>query len=134
MDIKSLKLLKAGDVVTAIRIPCAWGGARFYFEKVRDRNVWDFALLNVASGMVISNGVIDKIRIAVNGAAARPLRLTAVEDAVRGKPANASTGAMAGKVAVQGAVALQFNAYTIPLMKNLVHRAIGGLEDAVWTS
>ena len=134
IDITSLHILKPGSLLTAIRIPSAWAGAQFYFEKVRDRNVWDFPLLNVASAMVISNGVIDKIRIAVNGAAARPLRLTAVEDAVRGKPANASTGAMAGKLAVQGAVALQFNAYKIPLMRNLVKRAIGGVEEAVWTS
>jgi xanthine dehydrogenase YagS FAD-binding subunit len=134
IDITSLHVLKPGELLTAIRIPSAWAGVQFYFEKVRDRNVWDFPLLNVASAMVISNGVIDKIRIAVNGAAARPLRLTAVEDAVRGKPANASTGAMAGKLAVQGAVALQFNAYKIPLMKNLVKRAIGGVEEALWTS
>ena len=134
IDITSLHVLKPGDLLTAIRIPSAWAGAQFYFEKVRDRNVWDFPLLNVASAMVISNGVIDKIRIAVNGAAARPLRLTAVEDAVRGKPANASTAAMAGKLAVQGAVALQFNAYKIPLMRNLVKRSIGGVEEAVWTS
>jgi xanthine dehydrogenase YagS FAD-binding subunit len=134
IDITSLHVLKPGELLTAIRIPSAWAGAQFYFEKVRDRNVWDFPLLNVASATVISNGVIDKIRIAVNGVAARPLRLKAVEDAVRGKPANASTGAMAGKLAVQGAVALQFNAYKIPLMKNLVKRAIGGVEEAVWTS
>jgi xanthine dehydrogenase YagS FAD-binding subunit len=134
IDITSVHVLKPGELLTAIRIPSAWAGVQFYFEKVRDRNVWDFPLLNVASAMVISNGVIDKIRIAVNGAAARPLRLTAVENAVRGKPANASTGAMAGKLAVQGAVALQFNAYKIPLMRNLVKRAIGGVEEAVWTS
>jgi xanthine dehydrogenase YagS FAD-binding subunit len=134
IDITSLHVLKPGELLTAIRIPSAWEGVQFYFEKVRDRNVWDFPLLNVASAMVISNGVIDKIRIAVNGAAATPLRLTAVEDAVRGKPANVSTGAMAGKLAVQGAVALQFNAYKIPLMRNLVKRAIGGVEEAVWTS
>jgi xanthine dehydrogenase YagS FAD-binding subunit len=134
IDITSLHVLKPGELLTAIRIPSAWASARFYFEKVRDRNVWDFPLLNVASAMVVSNGGIERIRIAVNGAAARPLRLKAVEDAVRGKPANAATGEMAGKLAVQGAVALQFNAYKIPLMRNLVKRAIGGVEEAVWTS
>ena len=45
---------------------------------------------------------IERIRIAVNGAAARPLRLKAVEDAVRGKPRTAATGEMAGKLAVAG--------------------------------
>ncbi|MGA2426981.1 MAG: xanthine dehydrogenase family protein subunit M [Candidatus Acidiferrum sp.] len=134
VDITSLHVLKPGELLTAIRIPSAWAGAQFYFEKVRDRNVWDFPLLNVASAMVVSNGGIERIRIAVNGAAARPLRLKAVEDAVRGKPAIAATGSLAGKLAVQGAVALQFNAYKIPLMRNLVKRAIGGVEEALWTS
>ncbi len=134
IDITSLHILQPGDLLTAIRIPSAWAGAQFYFEKVRDRNVWDFPLLNVASAMVVSGNNIERIRIAVNGAAARPLRLKAVEDAVRGRPANAATGDMAGKLAVQGAVPLQFNAYKIPLMRNLVKRAIGGVEEATWTS
>jgi xanthine dehydrogenase YagS FAD-binding subunit len=134
IDITRLHILQPGDLLTAIRIPSAWAGAQFYFEKIRDRNVWDFPLLNVASAMVVSGGGIERIRIAVNGAAARPLRLKVVEDAVRGKPANAATGEMAGKLAVQGAVPLQFNAYKIPLMRNLVKRAIGGVEEATWAS
>jgi xanthine dehydrogenase YagS FAD-binding subunit len=133
IDITRLHILKPGDLLTAIRIPSTWAGARFYFEKVRDRNVWDFPLLNVASAMVVSNGSIERIRIAANAAAARPLRLKVVEDAVQGKPPNAATGEMAGKLAVQGAVPLQFNAYKIPLMRNLVKRAIGGVEEAKWT-
>src|SRR5271169_2799539 len=85
LDITRLHILKPGDLLTAIRIPSTWAGARFYFEKVRDRNVWDFPLLNVASAMQISGDTIEGIHIAVNGAAARPLRLRAVEDAVRGQ-------------------------------------------------
>jgi xanthine dehydrogenase YagS FAD-binding subunit len=134
IDITSLHILKPGELLTAVRIPSTWAGTQFYFEKVRDRNVWDFALLNVASAIKVSNGGIERVRIAVNGAAARPLRLKLVEDAVRGKPANAATGEMAGKLAVEGAVPLQFNAYKIPLMRNLVKRAIGGVKEAVWTS
>ena len=134
IDITRLHILEPGDLLTAIRIPSTWTGAQFYFEKVRDRNVWDFPLLNVASAMVVSGDTIARIRIAVNGAAARPLRLKAVEDAVRGKPPSAATGEMAGKLAIQGAVPLQFNAYKIPLMRNLVKRAIGGVEEAKWAS
>jgi xanthine dehydrogenase YagS FAD-binding subunit len=134
IDITRLHILQPGDLLTAIRLPSAWAGAQFYFEKIRDRNVWDFPLMNVASAMVTSGDRIERIRIAVNGAAARPLRLKAVEDAVRGQPANTSTGEMAGKLAVRGAVPLQFNAYKIPLMRNLVKRAIGGVQETTWAS
>jgi len=134
IDITRLHVLRPGELLTSIRIPSTWAGERFYFEKIRDRNVWDFPLLNVASAMAVSGNRIDQIRIAVNAAAARPLRLTTVERAVRGMPPNAATGEMAGNLAVQGAVPLQFNAYKIPLMRNLVKRAIGGVEQAKWVS
>ena len=138
IDITRLHILQPGDLLTAIRIPSTWAGAEFYFEKIRDRNVWDFALMNVASAIVTSGDRIERIRIAVNGAAARPLRLKAVEDAVRAKPRDAATGEMAGKLAVQGAIPLQFNAYKIPLMRNLVKRAIIGMGtgagEATWAS
>jgi xanthine dehydrogenase YagS FAD-binding subunit len=132
IDITRMNVLTPGELLTAIRIPSTWAGAQFYFEKVRDRQVWDFPLLNVASAMVVSGGNIERIRIAVNAAAARPLRLTAVEDAVRGKPNNTATGEMAGKLAVEGAVPLRFNGYKVPLMRNLVKRAIGGVAEATW--
>ena len=134
IDITRLNILRPDDLLTAIRIPSTWASAKFYFEKIRDRNVWDFALLNVASAMVVSGGAIERIRLAVNGAAARPLRLKAVEAAVRGQAPSPATGEMAGKLAVQGAIPLQFNAYKIPLMRNLVKRAIGGVEEAKWES
>ncbi|HZP04878.1 MAG TPA: xanthine dehydrogenase family protein subunit M [Terracidiphilus sp.] len=127
-DITRLNIIQPGDLLTAIRIPSTWAGAKFYFEKVRDRNVWDFPLMNVASATVLSGGNISRIRLAVNAVSPRPMRLKNVEDAVIGKPADASTGEMAGKLAVQGAVPLQFNAYKIPLMRNLVKRAVGGVS------
>ncbi len=129
-DITRLNILKPGDLLTAIRIPATWAGSKFYFEKVRDRNVWDFPLMNVASAIKISGGTIRDIRIAVNAVAPRPMRLKVVEDAMRGKAANADTGEMAGKLAVQGAVPLQFNGYKIPLMRNLVKRAIVSGQEA----
>jgi len=134
IDITHMNILEPGHLLTAIRIPSTWAGTQFYFEKVRDRNVWDFPLLNVASAMRLSGDTIQNLRIAVNGAAARPLRLKAVEDSVRGKPRSAATGEMAGKLAVQGAVPLQFNAYKIPLMRNLVKRSISGAQEAAWAS
>ena len=132
IDITRMNVLKPGDLLTAIRIPATWAGAQFYFEKIRDRQVWDFPLLNVASAMVVNGGNIERIRIVVNAAAARPLRLTAVEDAVRGKPRSAATGELGGKLAIEGAEPLRYNGYKLPLMRNLVKRAIGGVEEAKW--
>ena len=48
--------MKPQELLTAIRIPNSWAGARFYFEKVADRDAWDFALVNVAAAIVVNNG------------------------------------------------------------------------------
>ncbi len=134
IDIQRLTVLRPGDLLTAIRIPSTWAGATFYFEKVRDRQVWDFPLVNVASAAVFSGGNIQRIRIAVNGVAARPLRLKQVEDAVTGKPRNEATAAMGAEIAIRGAEPLRYNGYKIPLMRNLVKRSIRGVEEAKWAS
>jgi xanthine dehydrogenase YagS FAD-binding subunit len=133
-DITHMTVLNPGDLLTAIRIPAAWAGTQFYFEKVRDRQVWDFPLVNIASAAVFSGGMIERIRIAVNGVAARPLRLKQVEDAVRGKPRNEATAEMAGQLAIQGVQPLQHNGYKVPLMRNLVKRSIRGVKEATWVS
>jgi xanthine dehydrogenase YagS FAD-binding subunit len=126
IDITRMTALAPDELLTAIRIPSTWAGAEFYFEKIRDRNVWDFPLLNVAAAAKVAGGNIDAIRIVINAAAARPLRLHAVEAAVVGKPRNEQTAALAGELAIAGAQALRHNGYKIPLMRNLVKRAIRG--------
>ncbi len=133
VDITRMTVLAPGELLTAIRIPPTWAGAQFYFEKVRDRNVWDFPLLNVAAAAKYSGENITGIRVVINAAAARPLRLHAVEAAVVGKPRNEETATLAGQIAIQGAQALRYNGYKVPLMRNLVKRAIRG-GGGTWTS
>ena len=124
IDITRMTVLEPGDLLTAIRIPATWAGSKFYFEKVRDRQVWDFPLVNVASAVKVSGGNIQQARIVVNAVAAHPMRLRAVEDAVAGKAQNEETASMAGELAVTGAQPLAHNGYKIPLMRNLVKRAL----------
>jgi xanthine dehydrogenase YagS FAD-binding subunit len=124
VDITRMTVLEPGDLLTSIRIPGTWAGAKFYFEKVRDRQVWDFPLVNVASALKISGGNIQQARVVVNAVAAHPMRLHAVEAAVAGKAQNEDTAAMAGDLAIQGNQPLAHNGYKIPLMRNLVKRAL----------
>jgi xanthine dehydrogenase YagS FAD-binding subunit len=132
-DITRMTVLRPGELLTAIRIPATWAGAQFYFEKVRDRQVWDFPLVNVASAMKASGGTIQAVRVVVGAVAATPLRLTAVETAITGKPRNHDTAQMAGELAVDGAQTLRYNGYKVPLMRNLVARAIRGSSTAATT-
>jgi xanthine dehydrogenase YagS FAD-binding subunit len=123
-DITRLTSLKPEEILTAVRIPNSWAGARFYFEKVADRDAWDFALVNVAAAIVVDNGVVTRSRIACGGVSAVPRRLTVVEEVIQGKPAEEATAKLAGQSAVRGARPLNYNQFKIPLMANLVTRAV----------
>jgi xanthine dehydrogenase YagS FAD-binding subunit len=124
IDITRMTVLEHGDLLTHIRIPSTWAGARFYFEKVRDRQSWDFALVSVASAIVVAGGRIERARIAVNGVAPKPMRLPDVENLVQGMPPNEDTAAAAGELAIRGARPLRHNDYKLPLTRNLVRRAL----------
>ena len=133
IDITRMNVLAPNEILTAIRIPSTMAGAQFYFEKVRDRQVWDFPLVNVASAIKPNGANIGEIRLVVNAVAARPRRLRNVEAAVVGKPRNEETAKLAGDMAVEGAQVLKHNGYKVPLMRNLVKRAIRGVPAAATT-
>ena len=80
--------------------------------------------MNVASALKLSGGNIQQARIVVNAVAAHPIRLHAVEAAVAGKAQNEATASMAGDLAVEGNQPLAHNGYKVPLMRNLVKRAL----------
>ena len=124
VDIERMTVLQPGDILTSIRVPNTWAGASFYFEKVADRKTWDFPLVNIAAALRISNGTIDDIRIAAGGVQCTPRRMRVVEDIVKGSAQNEEIATLAGSSASRGATSLNYNHFKIPLLENLVMRAI----------
>ncbi len=124
VDILHTTVLRPGDILTAVRIPAAWANATFYFEKVADRNVWDFPLVNIAAAFKVDNGIIQDARIVVGAVDTTPRRLTNVEGAIRGQAKSAATAESVAAMATVGARVLAHNGFKVPLMQNLVKRAI----------
>ena len=124
IDIERMTILQPDDLLTAIRLPKIWAGAIFYFEKVADRNTWDFALANVALAMRLKNNIIEDIRITCGGVQCIPKRMLVAESIARGSEKNEETAILAGSSASRGAVPLNYNHFKIPLLENLVMRSI----------
>jgi xanthine dehydrogenase YagS FAD-binding subunit len=109
----------------AIRIPKAWAGARFYFEKVTDRNAWDFPLVNVAAAVKTdAGGVVEEARVAVGGVACTPRRIGVAEETIKGKKVDQELAQLAGQSSTRGARPLNYNHFKVPLMANLVMRSV----------
>ena len=126
LNIRRMTVLEPGEILTAVRIPSTWAGAKFYFEKIADRAAWDFALVSIAAAFKMDGDRISDSRLVVGAVECVPHRLTAVESAIKGSAKNEETGTRAGKLAIEGATTLNFNQFKIPLMENLVRRAIRG--------
>jgi xanthine dehydrogenase YagS FAD-binding subunit len=124
VDITRMTAREPGEILSAIRIPNTWAGARFYFEKVADRQAWDFPLVNVASAVVVSDGVVERARVACGGVACTPRLLAVVNDVVRGKAVDDQLAQLAGQSVTRGARPLNYNHFKVPLMQNLVRRAV----------
>ena len=121
--ITSMTSLGRREILTAIRIPAKWAGKKFYFEKVADRNVWDFALVSIAAAISLDGDAIADSRFVLGGVACTPHRLRNVERAARGKPLSEESAAALASLASEGAQPLKYNHFKLPLMENLVRRA-----------
>ena len=102
--------LQAGEFITAVTLPRPVGG-KHYYEKVRDRASYAFALISVA-GVVQPDG---RGRWAFGGLAHKPWRVEAAE-------AQTTAKGIAG-TALAGARTTTQNAFKVPL----VERTIGAV-------
>jgi xanthine dehydrogenase YagS FAD-binding subunit len=124
-DITRMTQMQPEDLLVAIRIPKEWAGARFYFEKVTDRNAWDFPLVNVAAAVKTNAGdIVQGSRVAVGGVSCTPRRVTVAEETIQGKKVDQDLARLAGQSVTRGARPLNYNHFKIPLMANLVMRSV----------
>ncbi|RIJ28393.1 FAD binding domain-containing protein [Henriciella mobilis] len=118
--------IRPGELVTAVTLPA--GAARFAgharYIKLRDRTSYAFAIVSAAAMADISDGVVQEIRIAIGGVAARPWRARSAEAALKGKAPSPELIGSAAEAALADASPSGDNAYKIELAKRLVHRAI----------
>ncbi|HVS16842.1 MAG TPA: xanthine dehydrogenase family protein subunit M [Thermoanaerobaculia bacterium] len=126
IDITRMTALQPNEVLAKVTLPAGFAGARFYFEKVRDRQAWDFALVSVAAAFRMEGDTVADARIALGAVAPYPMRAKKAEAALRGKTLSTAVADAAGNAAVEGAKPLHHNAFKIPLTRNLVRRAVRG--------
>jgi xanthine dehydrogenase YagS FAD-binding subunit len=110
--------LRAGELITAVTLPRPLGGKHFY-EKVRDRASYAYALVSVAA-VIQSDGTG---RVAFGGVAPKPWRVEAAEALLpRGAAAVTSR-------AFQGATPTEDNKFKLPLATRALASVIAQAAD-----
>ncbi|HTX12957.1 MAG TPA: xanthine dehydrogenase family protein subunit M [Solirubrobacteraceae bacterium] len=88
------------EVLTEVRMP-AYDGWGYGYEKFNRRSE-DWAMVAVCALVHAEGGTVQDVRVGLTNMASVPLRAHAVEEALRGQPANAESIARAAEQAAEG--------------------------------
>jgi xanthine dehydrogenase YagS FAD-binding subunit len=118
-DPEKENILKPGEIVTGVFIPELPRNSVSGYYKFMEREVWDFAIVSVAAVVNASGGRIRNCKIAYGGVAPVPWAEDKINNLFNGVEASEEPlREKAGKIFTD-AVALEQNAYKIPLARNL---------------
>lgn len=122
-DVLTENVLKANEVLTEVFIPAPAAGTRMAWTKLKDRQVYDFALTSVAVAFTVDGGNWKDGRVVLGGVSPVPYRASVVEDALKGKDIKATIKQAAAQIRTV-ARPMSLNAYKVDIAQGLVERTI----------
>jgi xanthine dehydrogenase YagS FAD-binding subunit len=113
-------LLQPGEMIKSIALKTPLRGERAAYQRAISRSYADWPLVEICARAVVTDGVFEFVRLAAGGIAPVPLRLSASEAALQGKPATPAAIADAARQATAGAKPLPMTGYKLDLLLGLV--------------
>src|SRR5207248_6471090 len=123
VDVLRENILKPGEFMTHITIPSPAGGTKFGWTKLKDRQVYDFALTSVALSFTLDGNNWKDGRVVLGGVSPVPYRAKVVEDALKGKNVKDTAKAAAAQIRTV-ARPMSLNAYKVDLAAGLIERTL----------
>lgn len=121
--------LRAGELITHVRIPAAAFAKHSLYRKVRDRASYAFALVSVAAALEVENGTIKNVRIAMGGVAHKPWRAARAEALLAGAASSAEAFLRAAEAELEGAQGYAHNAFKLELTKRTIAGVLNELAE-----
>ena len=112
--------LRPGEMIRGVELPLALPNERARYKRAISRSYAEWPLVEVCARAVIKDGAFQLIRLTAGGIAPVPLRLSASEAVLLGKPATAANIAQAAEQAVAGAKPLPMTGYKLDLLEGVV--------------
>ena len=123
VDVLRENVLKPNEFMTHVTIPNPAGGTKFGWTKLKDRQVYDFALVSVAAVFTVEGGTWKEGRISLGGVSPVPYRAKVVEDFLKGKDIKATVKQAAAQIR-NVARPMSLNSYKVDLAQGLIERTI----------
>lgn len=124
-DMHSENSLAQGDIIVALELPASITTMRSVYLEVGEKAAFDWPLAAVAVVLDMADSVHCRSAEIVLGAVAPvPWSAREAQTCLSGAVINEETAASAAEAALSGATPLSGNHYKLPLVRNLVKRAI----------
>ncbi|WP_327082867.1 xanthine dehydrogenase family protein subunit M [Pelomonas sp. Root1237] len=121
--------LEPGELITHVELRLAPCMRQSSYLKLRDRESFEFAVVSVAAGLSIADGIVRAACIAAGGVGTVPWRLPACEEALLGARCDDESLQRAAELASVGAAPLRHNAFKVDLLPRAVLRALLQTRD-----
>jgi xanthine dehydrogenase YagS FAD-binding subunit len=123
-DVLTENVLKPNEIMTHVVVPTPAAGTKMAWTKLKDRQVYDFAVVSVAVAFTVDTaGKWQDGRVVLGGVSPVPYRAAVVENALKGQDVrNAAKSAAAQIKTVTRPMSL--NAYKVDVAQNLIERTL----------
>src|SRR4030088_2743255 len=122
-DVLTENVLKSNEVMTEVFIPTPAAGTKMAWTKLKDRQVYDFAVVSVAAVYTLDGANWKDGRVTLGGVAPLPYRAQVVEDALKGKDVKATAKQAAAQIRTV-ARPMSLNSYKVDIAQGLLERTI----------
>jgi xanthine dehydrogenase YagS FAD-binding subunit len=122
-DVLRENVLKPDEIMVNVSIPAPAAGTKMGWTKLKDRQVYDFAIASVAAAFTLDGGTWQDGRIVLGGVSPVPYRAKVVEDALKGKDVKATIKQATAQLRTV-ARPMSLNAYKVDLVQGLIERTI----------
>jgi xanthine dehydrogenase YagS FAD-binding subunit len=116
--------LKFDELITHVELPSPVFAKNSWYQKVRDRQSYAFALISVAAGLEMAVGKIKTAGLALGGVAHKPWRCSEAEKSLAGAAPSPDVFRKAADLALAGAKGYEHNAFKIELARQNIVRAL----------
>ena len=125
VDVLRENVLKPTELLVEVFIPTPAPGTKQAWAKLKNRQVYDFAVVSVAAAFTVDNGAWKDGRLVLGGVAPVPYRATVVENQLKGKNIKNSIQQAAAAIRTV-ARPMSMNAYKVDVAQNMIERTILG--------
>jgi xanthine dehydrogenase YagS FAD-binding subunit len=116
--------LQPGEIIEAVVVPAPSSGARSAYKKLKEKESFDWPLVESGVALDLSGGTIRNARVVLGHVAQVPWRSREAEAVLNGQSPTKELIARAAQAAVAGAKPLSKNAYKVRLARVILERTL----------